>query len=382
MARVSFWLQARATGFMATFFFAVQMLRRAVWLLVLWSLPAVVQATLVDADHPRIQYLGRVSFLNPKAPAFSWTGVSVRLRFTGSSISVRLRDSFNRYTVLIDGIERAVLEARAEQEEYLLAQNLGDGPHELHLIKRHESNHTKAEFLGVRLSDGHSLLPPPTRSMLRIEFIGDSYVACYGCELDRREGDDQDYRRFTNVSRSFGSLVARHYGAEAMTHAYSGKGLVRNASSDTSGRTFAPYYERTLHVGADFGWPLDPWPFASWIPRLVVIHLGINDFVGKTTQPAVLDTFVDRYDQFLQNLRTLYPGARFVLMSTNEWPYGLLRPAVEKVIQRQKDTGHQDTAHLHYDLQGDALHWHPSAKQHEYIAERLIELIDREKLLR
>jgi hypothetical protein len=357
------------------------MLPRAVCLLALLSLSAAAQATLVDADHPHIQYIGRVSLANPKAPAFSWTGVSVRLRFTGPSISVRLRDSFNRYSVVIDGIEREVLEAREEQGEYLLASNLSEGSHELQLIKRHESNHAKAEFLGVRLSDGHSLLPPPARSPLRMEFIGDSYAACYGCELGRQEGDDQDYRRFTNVSRSFGALVARHYGAEAMTLAYSGKGLVRNASNDTSNKTFTPYYERTLHVGEDFGWPMDPWPFTSWVPRLVVIHLGINDFVGKATKPASPDTFVDRYDQFLESLRARYPGARFVLMSTTEWPYGLLRPAVEKVIHRQKTAGHQDTVHLYYDLQGNALHWHPSVKQHEEIAVRLIELIDREKLL-
>jgi hypothetical protein len=358
------------------------MLLRALCLFGLLSLSAAAQATLVDADHPDIQYMGRVSLANPKAPAFSWTGVSVRLRFTGPSISVRLRDSLNRYSVVIDGIERDVLETRAGREEYLLASNLGEGHHELQLIKRHESNYTKAEFLGVRLSDGHSLLTPPARSALRMEFIGDSYVACYGCELGRREGDDQDYRRFTNVSRSFGSLVARQYGAEAMIVAYSGKGLVRNASTDTSNKTFLPYYERTLHAGEDLGWPMDPWPFNSWVPRLVIIHLGINDFVGKVTKPALPAVFVDHYDQFLQSLRARYPGANFVLMSTTDWPHGLLRSAVEKVVQRQKAAGYQDTAHLYYALQSNALHWHPSVKQHEEIAARLIELIDREKLLR
>ena len=355
------------------------MFARKLFLLGLLSLSAAAQATLVDADHPYVQYLGRVSFANPKAPAFSWTNVSVRLRFTGPSISVRLSDSFNRYSVVIDSVERSALEARAEQKEYLLANNLGEGPHELQVIKRHESNFTKAEFLGVRLSDGHRLLPPPARSALRMEFIGDSYVSCYGCELGRREGDDQAYRRFTNVSRSFGALVARHYDAEAMIVAYSGKGLVRNASTDTSNKTFASYYERTLNVGED---SRDSWSFTSWVPRLVVIHLGINDFVGDTAKPASLDTFVERYDQFLQSLRGHYPGARFVLMSLTEWPHGMLRPAVQKVIQRQKTAGHRDTTHLHYELMGEALDWHPSVKQHEEIAARLIALIDREELLR
>jgi hypothetical protein len=380
---VDFSLRSCAIGLIGIFLYLRRrMFRRAVWICVLLGLSVAAKAAWFDADHPKIQYLGRVSMANPKAPAFSWTGVSVRLRFTGPSISVRLRDTYNRYTVLIDGIERGLLEARAEQEEYPLADNLGEGIHELQLIKRHESNFTKAEFLGVRLSEGHTLQPPPARSVLRMEFIGDSYVACYGCELYRHDGDDQEYRRFTNVSRSFGFLVAKHYGAEVMVNAYSGKGLVRNAGNTPTGRTFAAYYERTLHVGEDLGWPRDTWSFSSWVPRLVVIHLGLNDFMGKAVQPASQDAFVERYAQFLQTLRSRYPGARFVLMSTSDWPYSLLKQSVEKVVQLQTAAGHQDAVHLHYDMQGNALHWHPSAKQHEYIAERLIELIDRENLLR
>lgn len=347
--------------------------------LALMALGGKAHAAWMDADHPHIQYFGRVSLANPKAPAFSWTGVSIRVRFTGPSIAVRVRDAFNRYSVVIDGVERGVLETRAEQEEYTLADGLSEGHHDLHLVKRHESHWSKAEFLGVRLSIGHTLLPPPARASLRMEFVGDSYVACYGCESKKRDGDDRDYLRYTNVSHSFGALVAEHYGAEAMINAYSGKGLVRNSSDDKSGKVFAPYYERTIHAGENLGWPSDPWPFARWVPRLVVIHLGINDFVGDTTQPALPDAFVARYEQLLQSLRTRYKGARFILMSLPDWPYGLLQPSVEKVIHKQVTAGHRDLAHLHYEMQGEALHWHPSVRQHKEIAARLIDLIDREK---
>ena len=167
---------------------------------VLIGYAGVAQANWVDADHPHIQYLGRVSFADPKAPAFSWTGVSVRLRFTGPYISVRIRDRSNRYSVVIDGVDRSVLVAREDQEEYILATDLGLGLHELHLVKRHESHWHKAEFLGVQLSEGHSLLPPPPRSELRMEFIGDSYVACYGCEWPQRSGDHEAYLQSTNIS--------------------------------------------------------------------------------------------------------------------------------------------------------------------------------------
>lgn len=364
--------------------FGNRVLFQAAWLLavLLGMTSGEARATWIAADHPYIQYVGRVSFVNPQAPAFSWTGVSVRMRFTGSSISVRLRDRSNRYSVLIDGFERDELEVHEKQEEYILAKDLGEGPHELQLIKRHESHWHKVEFLGVRLSRGHSLMPPPDRPNLRMEFIGDSFVACYGCESSKLDGDYSDYLRFTNVSRSFGYLVAGHYRAEAMVLAYGGKGLTRNAVKDTSGRAFPTYYEHTLHVGEDLGWQSDPWLFSSWVPRLVVVHLGINDFSGSETIPALPEIYVARYEHFLNRLRERYPGVRFVLMSTTDWPFGLLRPAVENVVRRQTALGYQDVFHLHYDMKPEALHWHPSARQHEEIAGLLIELIDRHKLLR
>lgn len=58
----------------------------------------------------------------------------------------------------------------------------------------------------------------------------------------------------------------------------------------------------------------DTWSFSSWVPRLVVIHLGINDFIGF----AHIWSFVERYLLVLQALRSRYPGARFVLMSTTD----------------------------------------------------------------
>ena len=86
-----------------------------------------------------------------------------------------------------------------------------------------------------------------------------------------------------------------------------------------------------------------------------------------------------RYEGFL-SLRARYKGARFVLMSLPEWPYRLLKPSVEQVVQSQRAAGHNDVFQLHYVMQGEALHWHPSSRQHKEIANLLIDLIDRENL--
>lgn len=350
------------------------------WIFLVWA--GVCHAGWIDADDTSIQYVGRISFVQPKAPAFSWTGVSIQFRFTGPLVAVRIQDGFNRYTVEIDGSDRGVLVTRPDQIEYTLANGLGEGVHQLRLTKRHESHYSIAKFLGVRVADGHRLLPSPARNAKRIEVVGDSYVACYGCEASGREGYEKSYLQYTNITKSFGALLARHYDAEGMLLAYSGKGLVRNAAGDSSGATFPVYYERTLHAGENIGSPQERWFPSRWVPGLVVIHLGINDFGGQASIPALPHEFVARYEQFLNNLRSRYPGAKFVLMSVNEWPYGLLRPAVERVVQKQNNAGHHDLFHFHYDMVGEALDWHPSVRQHREIADALISVIDREGLMR
>ena len=76
----------REALFMYSLFGACHKLLLTASLLALMVFTSGAQAAWVDADHPHIQYLGRVSVANPKAPAFSWTGVSIRLRFTGPSV--------------------------------------------------------------------------------------------------------------------------------------------------------------------------------------------------------------------------------------------------------------------------------------------------------
>ena len=106
--------------------------------------------------------------------------MSVRLRFTGPSISVRLRDTYNRYTVLIDGIERDCWRREQNRKNIPLPTTWG-GDSRIAVDQASRIQLHQGRVLGVRLSDGHTLQPPPARSMLRMEFIGDSCVACYGC---------------------------------------------------------------------------------------------------------------------------------------------------------------------------------------------------------
>ena len=46
----------------------------------------------IPANNRYIEYTGRIDFRNPLAPTFSYSGVSIRAYFTGTSISMIMDD--------------------------------------------------------------------------------------------------------------------------------------------------------------------------------------------------------------------------------------------------------------------------------------------------
>src|SRR5688572_7401552 len=48
--------------------------------------------SIFEADHPYIQYTGRIDFTNPKLPRFWQPGVYITARFVGSACEVILND--------------------------------------------------------------------------------------------------------------------------------------------------------------------------------------------------------------------------------------------------------------------------------------------------
>ena len=58
----------------------------------------------IQSDNSFIEYTGRIDFTNPKAPRFSYSGVSIRASFQGSSISAMLNDTKgkNYYNIILD----------------------------------------------------------------------------------------------------------------------------------------------------------------------------------------------------------------------------------------------------------------------------------------
>src|SRR5436190_19194226 len=81
------------------------------------------------ADHPYIQYTGRIDFTNPKLPRFWQPGVYISTKFTGPGCEVILNDEMlwgknhNYLEVVVDG--KAVrLQTKAKRDTIKVAENL------------------------------------------------------------------------------------------------------------------------------------------------------------------------------------------------------------------------------------------------------------------
>ena len=323
---------------------------------------------LIPADDAHIQYSGRIDFTNPKAPRFDWPGVSITVRFTGKAIGFRLEDGNNNYNLTVDSKPVSVWATKPGETDCVVS-GLSKGEHIIVLSKRTEGYFGTATFKGVLLQKGSLLLeslPKPTR---RIEILGASWVCGYG-----NEGTGikcPDLRPLENNDLSFGTVAAKILKAEWHITAFSGRGVVRNYgdANPRSDVTYGNYFDRTLVND-----PSSHWNFKSWVPDVVVINLGLNDY---TTQPQPdPKEFNAKYLELLARVRTAYPNAWIVSYNATGWPYFIqhIHDAVKEFKQRG-DTQALSLEFAPHPPEENACDYHPNLKADQKLGEALAKQI-------
>jgi lysophospholipase L1-like esterase len=298
-----------------------------------------------EADNPFIQYSGRVSFADPKRPEFSAPGVYITARFRGSAVAVLLEDQFkwgnNRsfFDVTIDGEPQPKLAPEMGVTRYRVAENLPAGEHDIVIAKRTEASIGRTAFLGLEIEG--ELLEAPPKPDLRIEFIGDSITAGAGveaadgspdCSAPAIPGADGGWGQpIHNANATYAAVAARDLGAEYHLTAVSGIGLVRNYSSSFDARPMPDVYDLTFPEMIEGNtWDMTVWDTSRFVPDVVVVTLGTNDFSPGDNPPTsprsnmVVADYVTAYEAFLQTLRTDYPNAEIFALSSpmlgDGWP--------------------------------------------------------------
>jgi lysophospholipase L1-like esterase len=355
---------------------------------VTYGAPATDGMVDVPPNDPNIFYMGRVN-CDPAGPSFAFPAVSMRLRFTGSALDLRFRDSgtgtaqsTNYYDVSIDGAAPTRLEMTAGDQVYELARDLSPGEHSAEIVKRVESNGNsgKGQVLGFRVSEGATLLPVASKP-LRVEFIGDSITCGYGNELSTTMPDMFHYTTLnSNANAAYGALVARELDAEYVAVAISGRGVYRNYA-DGAGELAPAFYSDTL---PDDG-AAPPWDFTRYVPDVVVVNLGTNDFSPPGPDH---DAYTTAYSSFLKQIRANYPDALLLAvvgtMLSDGFPAGVMawttnQSDVSGVVNELTAEGDPNVHYLALTPQSAPFgeDYHPTLATHQQMAQAVAAELER-----
>ncbi len=269
------------------------------------SISCLANAAVIDPSNPNLQYTGRWNFDNPSAPKVTWHGSTLKFRFNGTSASIDIdagaRSPYGnswqeQYRVIIDGVpnpDRIFMpKGRAT---YTLANNLPAGDHTIELFKETTYAYTSASTIyGIDI-DG-TLLPPPTRPNLRIEFLGDSNMDGTSNYSEQDQGDSGGYYAYP-------AMVTRMLGAEMNLQAVGGATLDGNGDNDVRSFIFSENYkDQDVNYRSGFD------------PHVIVVNAGANDVgAGKVGIKS-------RYKDVIADLRTVYGSSpHIVLMNAYGW---------------------------------------------------------------
>lgn len=273
-----------------------------------------------DPGPPAVRFVGRFDTRDPAGPTCGWPGCRIIASFSGTRVTARLDDRVepwmeggpSEWDVVLDGKLQPKLVLELGPHDYVLGSALAEGPHVVELYKRSETQNGYTKFLGYDFGEG-KLLPPPLPPLRHIEMIGDSSVAGFGIEGVGLGPDcpGPDWAaQWQNFHRSVGARLGEIFDADLNGTVYSGKGLVRNINRPDPD-TMPIIYPRANPVDRT-----SVFDFATFVPEVVVVMLGGNDFAigqGYNNGPTPLAEFTQATHDLVATVRSHAPAAHLFL---------------------------------------------------------------------
>lgn len=280
----------------------------------------------IPADHPALQYMGRIDWEDPENPVWVYACTCVRVRFTGRYIKAEVTNHRlcwdNFLGVLVDGIQSKVKLDPQGRQLWTLAENLEPGEHELLLFKRQDACHYLT-FHGLYVEEAAAVSAPDPLPKRKIEIYGDSVSAGEVSEAVEycAQTDPPHNGEFSNSFYSYAWFTARMLGAQLHDIAQGGIALL-----DDTGYFHAPDYKGMAHCFDKLQYndqiaPNKPWDFSRYTPHAVVLAIGQNDphpddYMSREPQGQQVQNWKCHYRAWVQQLRRIYPNAYIVLTTT------------------------------------------------------------------
>lgn len=340
----------------------------AISILLAAALSGFAKTTTIDASDSRVVFVGRTLIDGP-AVKYDWSGVSARLKFTGTTLSVTCSSTgIAFYNVWIDKPQTAKADftfSVTNERKVTLAEKLKKGEHTVIIQKRNEGDKGIATVSSFE-TDGEFLQGEPLRRR-KIEIVGDSYTCGYGTEST---GRSEPFRvEEENCNLAYAAILGRYFDADVTWVSHSGLGIVRNYADASRNTNMVKKYLQTFDMQEEPVWDASK---SAFTPDIVVIYLGTNDFsVGR--QPLIGE-WCDNYAKLLGEIRANY-GEQVPILCIGSKVNEMMGSYVEEAVRRsgQKnigwtciyDAGINDTTDLGAD-------WHPNYSGHRKVASCVI----------
>jgi len=318
----------------------------------------------IKANNYLIEYTGRIDFSNALAPKFSYSGVSVRACFQGTTISILLNDegSSNEYNVIVDNVIKRITVSQG-LKVYPIASGLADGVHEIEIFRLTELTFGKTTFNGFVVDKGKSLVAISNHRTHTIEYVGNSITCGYGNEgvLGGKYGPTTQNHYLT-----YAAFTSRNFNARHLAVCRSGIGIYRNYGDSTSGSKDC----MTNNYSRIFLYDASPLYDFKLKPDLICVDLGTNDF-SNSNNGFVVDTikYIHQYIALIDTLQQRNKSTDIVVLlgpMLSDPSLGTVRRCLNFVVDAANKKNNGKVYFFEMSQQGNDLgiDYHPVVAQH------------------
>lgn len=335
-------------------------------------------------DSRYIKWMGRSTYSKLKGLKMLYhTASGFEVKFKGERVTTRIfatsydNPTHNPFVSIVvddDFDNQRRIEITKEYTDLVLIDGLSDN--QIHKVALYKSTESQDGIIGIEKinTTGEFIADMDVKSH-KIEFIGDSGSCGFG---NLNKPSEQRTSEGSDGMKAFAALTGIALDADFQIFAASGWGI--KASIYTTPNTVNVFdaYKNYDFSGSGAAIKYD---YSSFIPDLVVINLGTNDYsyiYAAVTDPTEyekrLNDYKEQYIAMVNFIHELYPNAHILMLhglmnegkviadATNEL-YNLLKPQIENL----------STIQINGDGQGASNH--PSAKSHQAIADQLVQHI-------
>ena len=273
----------------------------------------------------------------------------------------------------LDGVYQKRIRINKNDQQPIVLSAPSPGRHTIKIFKATEA-HTGPVFIQKITGKNIASIKPPSFPL--IEFIGNSITCGAAADPSEVPCNTAAYHDQHNAYYAYGPRVARALNTNFILSSVSGIGIYRNWNSD--GPTMPEVYGKI-----DFQEQSErQWNFNTYVPKVVSIALGTNDFSGGDGKKPRLSfdsaAFVSNYIRFVQQVKAKYPSAAIALLSSpmlNSDRRTLLQnciTAVKMGVDNLYPVARPVAVYFFRPMQARGCTGHPSVEDHGIMADELV----------